>query len=134
MAVIYVARSVKFGKWASDVGLSKHVYKVGIAEGDPKPLVEQGWGGETDWAIVKKREVEGVTEEEAIQRLQRKEKMVDPTYYPRLRGATGIFKVPPEHVENHIIVARTMSGQNDRAELKLKPADFADYLIHNALR
>jgi hypothetical protein len=134
MAVIYVARSVKFGKWASDVGLSKHVYKVGIAEGDPKPLVEQGWGGETDWAIVKKREVEGVTEDEAIQRLQRKEKMVDPTYYPRLRGATGIFKVPPEHVENHIIVARTMAGQNDRAELKLKPADFADYLIHNALR
>lgn len=134
MAVIYVARSVKFGKWASDVGLSKHVYKVGVAEGDPKPLVEQGWGGETDWAIVKKREVEGLVEEEAIQRLQRKEKMVDPTYYPRLRGATGIFKVPPEHVENHIIVARTMSGQNDRAELKLKPADFADYLIHNALR
>lgn len=134
MAVIYVARSVKFGKWASDVGLSKHVYKVGVAEGDPKPLVEQGWGGETDWAIVKKREVEGLAEEEAIQRLQRKEKMVDPTYYPRLRGATGIFKVPPEHVENHIIVARTMSGQNDRAELKLKPADFADYLIHNALR
>lgn len=134
MAVIYVARSVKFGKWASDVGLSKHVYKVGVAEGDPKPLVEQGWGGETDWAIVKKREVEGLVEEEAIQRLQRKEKMVDPTYYPRLRGATGIFKVPPEHVENHIIVARTMSGQNDRAELKLKPADFAEYLIHNALR
>jgi hypothetical protein len=134
MTVIYVARSVKFCKWASDVGLSKHVYKVGIAEGDPKPLVEQGWGGETDWAIVKKREVEGLSEEEAIQRLQRKEKMVDPAYYPRLRGAAGFFKVPPEHVENHIIVARTMSGENDRVELKLKPADFADYLIHNALR
>lgn len=134
MGVIYVARSVKFGKWASDVGLSKHVYKVGFTEEDPKPIVEQGWGGETDWAIVRKREAEGVSEEEVIQRLQRKEKMVDPTYYPRLRGATGIFKVLPEHVENHIIVARTMEGASDRAEIKLKPADFADYLIHNALR
>ncbi|HXZ00389.1 MAG TPA: hypothetical protein VEI03_10340 [Stellaceae bacterium] len=134
MGVIYVARSVKFGKWASDVGLSKHVYKVGYTEDDPKPAVEQGWGGETDWAIVKKREVEGVSEEEVIQRLQRKEKMVDPTYYPRLRGATGVFKVLPEHVENHIIVSRTMAGESERAEIKLKPVDFADYLIHNALR
>jgi hypothetical protein len=134
MGVIYVARSVKFGKWASDVGLSKHVFKVGCTEEDPKPIVEKGWGGETDWAIVKKREVEGVGEDELIQRLARKEKMVDPNYYPRLRGVTGVFKVLPEHVENHIIVSRTMAGQSDRIELKLKPADFADYLIHNALR
>jgi len=134
VGVIYVARSVKFGKWASDVGLSKHVYKVGLSEEDPKPVVEQGWGGETDWAIVKKREADGVTEEEVIQRLSRREKMVDPVYYPRLRGATGIFKVLPEHVENHIIVARSMAGALDAKELKLKPADFADYLIHNALR
>jgi hypothetical protein len=134
MGVIYVARSVKFGKWASDVGISKHVFKVGYSDGDPKAVVEQGWGGETDWTILRKREVEGLSEEAVIERLQRKEKMIDPAYYPRLRGATGIFKVLPEHVENHIIVARTMAGQSDRVELKLKPADFADYLIHNALR
>jgi hypothetical protein len=134
MGVIYVARSVKFGKWASDVGLSKHVFKVGYSDGDPKAVVEQGWGGETDWTVLRKREVEGLSEEAVVERLQRKEKMIDPAYYPRLRGATGIFKVLPEHVENHIIVARTMAGQSDRVELKLKPADFADYLIHNALR
>ena len=134
MGVIYVARSVKFGKWASDVGLSKHVFKVGYSDGDPKAVVEQGWGGETDWTILRKREAEGLSEEAVIERLQRKEKMIDPAYYPRLRGAAGIFKVLPEHVENHIIVTRTMAGQSDRVELKLKPADFADYLIHNALR
>ncbi len=134
MGVIYVARSAKFGKWANDVGLSKHVYKVGCADADPKPIVERGWGGETDWAILKKHEIEGVSEEEVIQRLARREKMVDPAYYPRLRGATGVFKVLPEHVENHIIVSRTMAGEFDRAEVKLKPVDFADYLIHNALR
>jgi hypothetical protein len=134
MGVIYVARSVKLGKWASDVGLSKNVFKVGYVEGDPKPIVEKGWAGETDWAVVKKREAEGLSEEEVIARLARKEKMIDPTYYPRLRGAAGIFKVSPEHVENHILVARTMAGESERVELKLKPADFADYLIHNALR
>ena len=134
MGVIYVARSVKFGKWTSDVGLSKNVFKVGYAEGDPKPIVAQGWAGETDWSVVRKREVEGPSEEEVIARLARKEKMIDPAYYPRLRGAAGIFKVSPEHVENHILVARTMAGETERIEFKLKPADFADYLIHNALR
>jgi hypothetical protein len=134
MGVIYVARSAKFGKWANDVGLSKHVYKVGWAEADPKAIVAQGWGGETDWAILKKQEVEGLSEEAVIERLARREKMVDPAYYPRLKGAAGVFKVSPEHVENHIIVSRTMAGDFDRAEVKLKPIDFADYLIHNALR
>ena len=134
MSVIYVARSTKFGKWASDVGLSKHVYKLGVSDEDPKPLIEKGWGGENDWTLVRKREVDGVSEEEAIERLARKEKMVDPNYYPRLRGAAGVFKVLPEHVENHIIVTRTLAGGSDRVELKLKPTDFADYLIHNALK
>jgi hypothetical protein len=134
MGVIYVARSTKLGKWASDVGLSKHVFKVGYSEDDPKPLIEKGWAGETDWSLVKKRDAEGLDEDEVILRLARKEKMVDPVYYPRLRGAKGVFKVSPEHVENHILVSRAMAGDSERIELKLKPADFADYLIQNALK
>src|SRR5260221_730272 len=96
-------------------------------------LVEKGWGGETDWTLVRKRDADGLSEEEIVARLARKEKMVDPNYYPRLRGAAGIFKVSPEHVENHILVSRVMAGGSERLELKLKPTDFADYLIHNAL-
>jgi len=134
MAVIYVARSAKFSKWASDVGLGKHVFKVGCLDGDPKHLIDKGWAAETDWTLVKKRELGELTEEEAIQRLARKEKMIDPVYYPRLRGASGIFKVSPEHVENHILLGRVMAGESERVELKLKPADFAEYLIQNALR
>lgn len=134
MRVIYVARSVKFSKWASDVGLGKHVFKVGLVDSDPKSVVEKGWASESDWTLVKKREVDALTEEEVLARLGRKEKMIDPVYYPRLRGATGIFKVSPEHVENHILLGRVMAGESERIELKLKPGDFAEYLIQNALR
>jgi hypothetical protein len=134
MGVIYVARSVKFGKWAADVGLSKNVYKVGYTEESVKPLIEAGWAGEADWSLVKQREAQGVTEDEIVARLARKLKMIDPLYYPKLRGATGFFKVLPEQVENHLIVSRSLAGEPERKDAKLKPGDFADYLIHNALR
>jgi hypothetical protein len=134
MGILYVARSVKLGRWASDVGLGKNVYKVGIADGDPKALAATGWAGETDWAVVRKVAVEGLTEEEALDRLGRKEKIIDPELYPKLKGAAGVVRLTPDRVENHILVTRALAGQSDRAELKLKPIDYADYLIHNAMR
>ncbi|MBV8494505.1 MAG: hypothetical protein JO162_13640 [Alphaproteobacteria bacterium] len=134
MPVLFVARSVKLGRWASDVGQGKHVYKVGVADGDPKVLAATGWAGETDWKIVKSRDVEGLSEDEAIERLARKERMLDPNLYPKLKGAAGVFRLRAEQVENHILVTRALAGDSDRLELKLKPADFADYLIHNAAR
>ncbi len=134
MPTIYVARSSKLGKWASDVGLSKHVFKLGCTDEDPKALVTAGWAGETDWQLVKKQTVEGWTEAEVVERVARKEKLIDPNIYPRLRGATGVFKVLPAHVENHILVRRALAGEAERIEIKLKPADFADYLIANAVR
>ena len=89
MPVLFVARSVKLGRWGSDVGQGKHVYKVGLADGDPKALAAAGWAGESDWKIVKSREVEGLTEEEALARLARKERMLDPNLYPKLKGTQG---------------------------------------------
>lgn len=134
MAEIYVARSAALSKWASDVGLSKNIFKVGCTDEPLKPLIQAGWAGQSDWTLVKKQEVEGVTEEEIIDRLAGKEKMIDPTLYPKLKGAVGVFKVSPVHVENHIVVARALAGGEEVRALKLKPADFAAYLIHNALR
>ena len=134
MGILYVARSAKLCRWASDVGLGKHVYKVGVAEGDPKPLAAAGWAGETDWTITRKQAVEGLGEEEALARLGRKEKIIDPNLYPKLKGAAGVFRLVPTRVESHIIVTRALAGESDRVEIKLKPTDFADYLIHNALR
>jgi len=134
MAVLYIARSVKVGKWASDVGLGKHVYKVGVTEQDPRALAATGWAGESDWAIVHTREVEGLSEEDVLDRLARKEKMIDPKLYPKLKGALGMFRLNLVQVENHIVVSRALAGASDKTDLKLKPADFAAYLAHNAVR
>ena len=134
MASIYVARSVKAGKWASDVGLGKHVYKIGVAEGDPKEEAAKGWAGETDWVVVKAEPVEGLDEEAAIDRLAAKERMIDPNLYPKLKGARGVFRLNETKVENHIVVSRALAGESDLKALKLKPADFAAYMIVNAKR
>ena len=134
MGILYVARSARLCRWASDVGLSKHVYKVGVAPSDPKALAAAGWAGETDWTITRKQTIEDLSEGEALARLASKEKLIDPNLYPKLKGANGVFRLAPARVESHIIVARALAGESDRVEIKLKPTDFADYLIHNTLR
>jgi len=134
MPVLYVARSAKLARWASDVGFGKHLYKLGVSDDDPKALAAAGWAGEADWKIVRRDEVEGLSEAEALERLARKEKMIDPNLYPKLKGAAGVFRVVADHVENHIIVSRALAGDSDRRDMKLTPADFAAYLVHNALR
>ena len=134
MSTIYVARSVKTSKWASDVGLGKHVYKVGVIDDDPKAVAAAGWAGESDWSVVKSEEIEGLSEDEVIERLARKERMVDPNLYPKLKGARGVFRLNLVQVENHIVVSRALAGDSDLKALKVKPADFAAYLIHNAKR
>lgn len=134
MGVIYAARSVALSKWGSDVGLSKHIYKIGYTEEPMKKLIEEGWAGERDWALVAKQEAENLSDDEVIARVARKQKPIDPDFYPRLKGASGIFKVLPAHVENHMLMTRALAGDAERVEIKLKPADFGAFLIHNALR
>lgn len=134
MAAIYVARSLKLCNWASDVGLSKHIYKFGCSDEDTKALVARGWAGEDDWQLVKSVAVDSADEAQLIERIARREKLIDPRYYPRIRDAVGLFKVDPTHVENHILVARALAGEAERVAVKLKPADFAAYLIDIARR
>src|SRR5712691_10284233 len=99
MLVLYVARSAKLARWASDVGFGKHIYKLGIREDDPKALAAAGWAGEADRKIVRQQEVEDLSEAAAQQRLARKEMMIDPNLYPKLKGAAGVFRVAANHVE-----------------------------------
>jgi len=134
MASIYVARSTALGKWASDVGLSKHIYKIGVTDDEPKALVAAGWAGETDWTLVKKQPVENLSEADAIGRVALKEKLIEPRLYPKLRGAEGVFKVLPTNVESRRLVQRALAGEAERVVTKLKPGDFADYLIQIAAK
>lgn len=134
MATIFVARSAALSQWGSDVGLGKNLFKVGVCADDPAALIAEGWAGEKDWTLVKKQADIDLSEEEALERLAKRQKRVDPTYYPRIKGETGLFKVLDSDVQRHIILARAMDGESERMAIRLKIADYATYLISNALR
>ncbi len=134
MGTIYVARSKALSQWGYDVGLSKHIYKVGVTEAPIKDVIAAGFAGETDWVLVKKQDgVEGITEDEVIARLSLKSKMIDPRLNPRIKDTLGLFKIVPTQVENYILVGRALAGEPQIKTSTVKPADIADYLIANAL-
>jgi hypothetical protein len=135
MTVLYIATSKDLAGWAADVGLTKHVYKLGVAAGPAddaiKALNDEGFAGASDWRLLKQQEVDGIEEAAAVERLAMKEKMVDPDYYPKIRGAVGIFKVKIGNVANHLLVKRALAGDEQKLD-KVKVADIAAYLIQNA--
>ncbi len=135
MAVVFVARSAALTKWASDVGQGKHIFKLGVAEDEAavKTAVAAGWGGETDWKLIASQEIDGLDEETALTRLGRREKVIDPTYYPRLKGAAGVFRIALTNVQNSLLVAKAMTADEPLTEIKVKPKDIADYMIRNAI-
>jgi len=134
VGTIFVARSKALSQWGYDVGLSKHIYKVGYTEEPVKDVVAAGWAGETDWVLVMKQDgIEGASEVEIIGRLAGKQKMIDPRLNPRIKDANGIFRVAPTAVENHILVTRALADEPEIKELKIKSADIAAYLIAGAL-
>lgn len=135
MPVIFVAHSKQIALWGSDVGLGKSLFLLGIAEDDQQAadFVAGRPCGADDWLLLKKQEIEQTDPEPLQAKLARKEKRVDPTLYPRLRNCIGLFKIKPENVENHLLVKKALEGM-DTSTLKVKPADIAVYMLHNALK
>lgn len=132
MPTILVARSAALTKWASDVGLGKHVYKVAVTDGPAEPPAA-GWAGETDWKVLKSQDTGGIGEEEALERLGKRAKVIDPNLYPKLKGAAGVFRVDEASVQRSMILSLAMAGEDEKKGLKVKPVDFATFLIKNAL-
>jgi len=134
VGTIFVARSKALSQWGYDVGLSKHIYKVGYTEAPIKDVIAAGWAGETDWALVKKQDDVAGNEDDIIARLAGgKAKMVDPRLNPRIKDTMGIFKVTPTQVENHLLISRALADEAQLKDIKIKPADIADYLIAGGL-
>jgi hypothetical protein len=136
MAVAFVAKSTGLSKWGADVGVSKHLFKFGVAENSAeaaiKAMNDAGCAGEHDWKLLVKETVEGAEEETALARLGMKVKPLDSNLYPHLKGERGIFKIKPESVENHLMVKKALDGDEDIA-IKVKPEDIGAYLIANAI-
>ncbi len=134
MGTIFVARSKAISQWGYDVGLSKHIYKVGYTDQPVKDVVAAGWAGESDWVLVKKQDdVDGTSEEEILARLANKVKMIDPRLNPRIKDAAGIVKVIPTQVENYMLVGRALAGEPEIKDLKIKHPEIAAYLIAGGL-
>lgn len=133
-ATIYVAKSKSLQKWGAEVGLTKHLYKVGVADGDAEAAVEElnagGHGGRNDWRLIKKQDVDSIEEQAAYARLSRRVTAVDPDYYPKIKGAPGIFKINVEGIEQQLLVQRALAGEIK--PVTIKQADVAEYLIRNA--
>ncbi len=131
MATLYIASSKGLASWGSDVGLTKHIYKVGVTDGTAEAAIDElnetQHAGQSDWRLAKKAAVE-IDEATALARIAAKEKAVDGTYYPRIKNAPGIFKVKPANVESQLLVQQTLKGEELRV-VKVKTADIVGYLI-----
>lgn len=135
MTVIYAAFSKGLAQWGAEVGLTKHIYKLGVFDGPAAAAVDAlnaaQHAGQSDWKLIAKQEVDSTDEAALLERLARKEKPVDPGLYPKIKGAAGIFKVKLANVENHLLVKVALEGRDTKA-VKVKPADVGAYLIRNA--
>jgi hypothetical protein len=133
MATIYVASSKEFQEWASDVGLGKNVYRVGLVEdGTAEGSLAEGLAGCGDWKVLATADAGDMTEADLVAKLGRKEKLVDPAYYPRLRGATGVVRANITAIENSMLVAMALDGKEPPKNFKVKPVDVANHLIRSA--
>lgn len=135
MREVYVVFSKALAEWGGEVGLTKHLFRLGIGEEGAAAAIEalnaERSLGVDDWKLVKKAPADALDEAEAVERVARKERLVDPDYYPRLKGLRGLFKVKPQNVEHRILIRRAMAGEQEIVP-KLKPADIGDYLIEYA--
>jgi hypothetical protein len=135
MPTVFVARSRTLQNWASDVGLTLNVFKLGVAEDDAEAAVSTlnatSHAGRADWELIAEQNMEDIDETSAIARAARKEALVDPVYYPQIKKAPGIFKVKPANVENHFMVREALNGQQIK-RVKLTAERIGEYLIRMA--
>lgn len=134
MPTLYVARSPSLQEWSADVGLTEHVYKVGVAdtaEAAVEALNGESFAGVSDWAVITSQEAKA-DEAASLAKVSAKETAVDPLFYPRIKGARGLFKVKIKNVQTRMLVQKMMAGEDEKMTKKPKVPDVAAYLISTA--
>jgi hypothetical protein len=136
MPSVYIAMSETMQEWGSDAGISKHLYKVGFTDEAPeeavKELIEEGYAGHKDWVLVDFRETAALDQAALMTRLAERMKVIDPLYYPKIKGARDIVRLDQRKVEANIVIKRTMEGRDSKVP-KLKPKDMAAFILDAAL-
>lgn len=136
MSIIYVAGSKTLSNWGASVGISKSLFRVGIADNDSDivaALNAEKIAAADDWKVIGTADGGDLSEADLDTRFAEAAIIVDPAYYPKLRGARGVVRLRPETVENSLLVEKAMANEAN-LDKKLKPADFADWLIRLARR
>ena len=136
MTTIFVASSKTLAAWGASVGISKSLFKVGLADDSADAIAalnEAAVASAADWKQVAAADAGALDAETLESRLAAAGILVDPAYYPKLRRAGGIVRVRPETVENSMLVERAMANESN-LDLKIKPADIAAWLIRLAQR
>ena len=137
MSTVFVVLSPSMQEWGADVGVSKHLYKLGVTDGDVaeavKELAAENYAGHADWVLAACLEApDGLDTAAVMARLADRQKLLDPLYYPRLKGAKDIVRLDQRKVEANIVIKRTMEGRDSKVP-KIKPADMGLFLIESVL-
>jgi len=133
---VYVAYSPAMQEWGSDVGVSKHLFRAGLTDEAPedaiKELNDEAYAGQTDWTLAGSRMADGLDEDTLKTRVADRQKVIDPLYYPRIKGAKDIIKLDQRKVEANIVIKRTMEGRDSKVP-KLTPALMADFILDSLI-
>jgi hypothetical protein len=76
--------------------------------------------------------VETVDQDALMARVADRMKVVDPLYYPKIKGAKDIVRLDQRKVEANIVIKLTMEGRASKVP-KLKPKDMAGFILDAAL-
>jgi hypothetical protein len=136
MPSVYVAMSETMQAWGHDAGISKHLYKIAATDETPeeavKALNDAGYAGQNDWMLVGHRSAEAVDPAAFMARIADRMKVIDPLYYPKIKGAKDIVRLDQRKVEANIVIKLTMEGRASKVP-KLKPKDMAEFILDAAL-
>tara|TARA_Y100000590_G_C15584242_1_gene963531 strand:- start:346 stop:762 length:417 start_codon:yes stop_codon:yes gene_type:complete len=134
MTYCYVAKSKSLQDWGHSVGISKHLYKVGITSTDVKDTISkmnyENYAGRNDWKLIMHDSIEEVEDSLIFEKINKSIDMIDPTYYPQIKEANGIFKVKLQSVEDNLLLSIALQNkEGSHKGIKVGAKQIAKYIL-----